>query len=51
MKRVATDDLDVEPKVRDFIRCGYRTEDDVNIVEDHGGSCPTFDNGVESEYL
>jgi hypothetical protein len=37
MKRAPTDNRKVEPEVRDFIGPGYRTEDDVNIVEDRGG--------------
>ena len=34
-----TDDQKVEPEVRVFIGLGYRTEDDVNIVEHPRGWC------------
>ena len=46
-----TDDLKVEPEVRDFIRPGYRTEDSANIVEDCGPQCVTVDNGAEGKYV
>jgi hypothetical protein len=58
-KRAPTDNFKVEPEVRDFIGLWYRTEDDVNIVEDRSGwRVPrgfawsfTVDNGVEGKYF
>jgi hypothetical protein len=58
-KRAPTDNFKVEPEVRDFIGLWYRTEDDVNIVEDRSGwRVPrgfawsfTVDNDVEGKYL
>ena len=55
MKRVPTDDLKAETEVRDSIGIGDRTEDDVDIEEDHKGRCVprcfTVYNGVERKYV
>ena len=50
-----TDNRKVEPEVRNFIRLGYRTEDEVNIVEDRlwwwAQGCVTCDIGAEGKYV
>jgi hypothetical protein len=52
---VPTDDRKVEPEVRDFIRPGYRTENEVNIVEDRlqwcTQWCVTCDIGADGKYV
>ena len=49
-----TDDRKMEPEVRDFIRLGYCTEDEVDIVEDRlwcAQWCVTCDMGGEGKYV
>ena len=54
-QRAWTEDRKVEQEVSDFIGPAYRTEDEVNIMEDRGPwcvpGCVTIDSGAEGQYV